>query len=369
MRINYSQKIEKIYTERISMLTLVKEKISNNNNILSDELNDVYSVLKADEQNSKEYKAIIKSKEIIFQLTEDIAKANDIETIVKLRKKVNYYVNKIKKEILKRNINQDVYKKMYDDVVILRKNVAGYIRFLKRENNLIEIEQLYKSFNDLDDESKIRFKNMINNELRFNNRFIKSMNKPHNDINNYVDEQLEKSNEDIDFENFSSPSSLEVENDTNIPNFSWVFENNSSDMVDNLNTAPVIDVNFLVDRTDRYLYQYNFSELLDYDGNFLKKLTTFFCNIPRYNWNKKVIKTAEYDYNVFYHGQDLGCFIDYSKKRNSIRTALSIIFKSSRLSEREIECLSNHEKCKEWINEFYNQQNINQNNINLIRSK
>ena len=112
MTINYSEKIEKINNERILMLNIIKENINKNNISLSNNLNNIISTLNEDEKNTKKYKSILKAKQLIFELTEQIIIATSIEEITNLRKKINYYINKIKKELASREINEEVFDKM-----------------------------------------------------------------------------------------------------------------------------------------------------------------------------------------------------------------------------------------------------------------
>lgn len=370
MEINYSSKIKKINDERIIMLKMTKDSLSDNNKTLVDSLNNICSTLYFDDLNSKEYKSISKAKELIYQLTEEISSAKSIDDIVNLRNKINYYINKIKKELLKRNISQKEYNEMNSKVDSLRKNISGYIRYLKRNSMLSEINDLNDNFDNLINDDKVILKRLINNEIRFNNRYYSSFNNNNNNtgkdniVLNISTEISEDNQDSLDID----VSKLKDIDDNEDINFNFNF-NISNKNVDESYLNFEFSEKYLLDNVEHYAYRYKFSELLEYDGVFFKNILTFFRNIPRYSLNKKLIKSAERDYNMFYHGKDLNYFINYSKKRNSIRTALDIIFKSSRLSKREIECLYNHSKCKEWINEFYNQQNVNQDNMSLVRIK
>ena len=128
--------------------------------------------------------------------------------------------------------------------------------------------------------------------------------------------------------------------------------------------------NNLTQKIEGHLSRYQFFEISSYEGNFFQKCVIFLKNIPKYIFNKRIIKNAEYDYNVYYHCDDLDSFINYFKRYNSIQFALGLIFRKSSLSKREIECLFNHEKCVDWINEFFNSQNnVLNTSKKLVRTK
>lgn len=354
MRISYKEKIDKINADRILMLNMVKENISKDNTTLSEGLEITTAALDLDEQNTKEYTAIVTAKQLIFELTQEIANATDVEEIISLRKKVNYYINKIKKELMKRNISQEQFDKIYSDVSYLRGNIAMYLRFLKRENNILEITNLYENVDNLSDESSMRLKKLLNNELRYNKRILNSKTNDgekrdnnNGNVTGSLPEANESSNDDL--KDVSQQGDLILDFNELVQQMG----DKDTSMDEDLTLYSTLDPTYLTQRLEYYKSQYNFKKLLGYDESFFKNFINLFRNIPRYRKNRRVIKAVERDYNIFYHGQDLGALLDYSKKRNSIFTALSAIFRSSRLSKRELECLYNHEKCKDWIIEFY----------------
>ena len=116
MKINYDEKIQKINDDRKTMLNSVKDNILNNNTTLINNLDNIIEMINIDEVNTKKYTAIVRMKSLIFDLTEKIVNANSIEEITTLRKKINYYINKIKKELVERNIDQDDMDKIQGKV-------------------------------------------------------------------------------------------------------------------------------------------------------------------------------------------------------------------------------------------------------------
>jgi hypothetical protein len=113
--------------------------------------------------------------------------------------------------------------------------------------------------------------------------------------------------------------------------------------------------NLLENQIKRFDSMYILGEIQSYERKLISNIGTFFLNLPMYKKNYSIIKNAKSDYNRY------GCpylpeFIEYHKKRNSILLALEMIFIGSHLSKREMECLFAHNKCMDWILEFYGQQ-------------
>lgn len=367
----YSEKIDKINNDRILMLNMIKERISKNNFCVAGNLDTAILVFNADGQNTKEYKSILKAKQLIFELTNEISITTNADEVVALRKKINYYINKIKKEIARRNVNQDSFKQMYNEVTYLRNSMALYIRFLKRESIQNQILTFYKNSDNLSIEDSAKLKKLLNNELNYNKRLLKYLNNERKDDFKNVEISTSKIVENgIEEKVLITPP--QEEQGANLLSVSSSLLARLEEKFDSHHavneTDPWLKEDFLDERIRCYNIKYQFARLFKYDGTFFTNIANLFHNIPRYNWNKKIIKNAERDYNRFYHGQDLEFFIDYSKKRNSIKTALAVIFKSTSLSKREIECLYNHKKCKEWIIEFHSLNScVTEENMSLIK--
>jgi hypothetical protein len=374
MRMSYNDKIKKINDDRSIMLHKVKDKINGDNKGVSNNYEDVFSILDNDSKNSQEYKSIMKAKELIAKLVDEVCNASSVEEVIALRKKINYYINKIKKELVKRNITEEEYEKVSDKVNSLRRNVAMLIRVMKRDDTLKEIDSLYEKYDNLSDEDIINFKKLLSKEMSYNSRTLRNMDnnivgtkvrKKKVEILNIVDDVQQINNIDESTVINVSPCHNEV-SDSNIHN-SLIDERvicvKNEENIYNTNNS---NKNSLLDRVNYYVSHYQGNPLLVYNGSLVKNITLLLRNIPRYNKNKKLIKYAEMDYNTFYHGKDLEAFIAYSKRRNSIGLALDIIFKKGHLNEREIECLYQHERCVEWIDEFFVGEDIEYNNNSLL---
>lgn len=365
MNMNYNEKIKKIKEDRILLLNKIKENIEKNNFELSQKINidTLSSAIEFDEKNSKEYSSILKAKQLIFELTQQIATTNNVEEIINLRKKINYYINKIKKELNKRENNQQILEDLYDKVAYLRNDISSYLRFLKRENTILEIENLITNNKHLDIEELDRLKKLITNEHKYNKRNLKKLAEGNYYVKKQKKEKQENENIVENIEEHTKNEDAKKDEIKHEPIITNIKQNMLNNICEKGNDDGSLEENYIDMRINYYNNQYSLAQLFDYNGDFFKRIINCFRNIPRYRWNKKMIKLAERDYNIYYHGQDLNGYITYLKRKNSIAIALSAIFKSSHLSKKEIECLYNHDKCKEWILEFF----LNQNNKNLVR--
>lgn len=333
---NYNEKIEKIKNDRVLMLTSIKDKVANNSQALIANLDTVIEKLDNDEINTKKYKAIIKAKQLILELIEQIISANSIEEIVKLRKMVNYYINKIKKELEERQIDEEDTKNIYNNVEHLRLDIRRYIRYLKREDNIIRIDGLYQNFDNLSPDEIAELKKLLANEMRYNRKF-----------NNAIDTYPPKKHKT------GVEASCEITTDVIINSIlgfcGAIVEDSNNSAIINNNSA---SYSFLGERIQHYLGAYKFPDSIPYDGSFRSRILAFLNNIKNYSKNKKIMSYVERDYYTYYHGGDLACFMAYFTKSNSIGFGLQLLLNNSKLSQREIECLLNHEMCLEWILEF-----------------
>ena len=102
---------------------------------------------------------------------------------------------------------------------------------------------------------------------------------------------------------------------------------------------------------------YSIAPTLDYSRRYKgRNIIHFFRNIPRYIHNKKMIKHMIADFCMFYHGNDLGSYIEYLKQRNSIRGGLKCLFSKTHLYDNSD--LIKHRKCSRWLYDFCRQNNL-----------
>ena len=136
---NYDEKIKKIKETEKELLTSVKEEVEKNNNVLNLEIGNVINLLNYDSTLVKKYEAVVNAQKLIFGFARDINNSTSVDEIKEIRNKLNYYINKIKKEIKDRNLSEEVYNKYYENSSNLRKSIAKYVRYLKREDKISEL--------------------------------------------------------------------------------------------------------------------------------------------------------------------------------------------------------------------------------------
>ena len=360
------EKLEKIKTERVDLLKKVSESIKNNSNAFSFEIDEVLNQLNIDEVSVKRYEALVNAKELIENLTFQIVETDDPQEIVEIRKKLNYYINKIKNEAKKRQIPQEKLDNYQEKTLVFRKDIAKYIRFLKRKNNIDEIECLNSKVESLSKEELKKLKKMINNEINYNRR---------NSFDGMTKETIEVNNEKKDvIDNRDEKSFLQTVYD--VQNKSDVFVEKDKPLsfkIDKLECPrPIVpefhfeNINEFLDyKVNRYKQIYGIKDTYDYGNSFFSNLLSFVKNVPIYCDNKKRIKNMQCVSNIFYSGQDLLGYVEYSLKRNSIRNGLKSLFCKSYLYSDGIKCLNDHNRCVEWIVEHCNMDSYQ----NIYRAK
>ena len=411
MRLSNEEKLEKIKRERQNLLSLIRNDIKAKEMAYETEMDHIMFLLKMDEEATKEYETIQKAKQMIAELTEKVSIATTKEEVIEIRKSLNYYINKIKGILKKRGLDKDSkellsYQEKAQDI---RKNIAKYIRFLKRESNILEIERLQLKAKELSQEEYKEYLKLLKNELQYIRRGIKEREKmPHGSL--VVVEKKEKKEEekasskenpttlsrkDIleeigeKFEVIQQEKAAREEDIKNIEKSRFPFGRverellSTEEMGTRLAEAmkekfgekkqqeearrkpltlpksekskkPMITFEeYLKDQTIYYNEKYPLASTLSYEGSFPKRLLAFFRNLPRYHHNKKVLHDIERDFHMFYSGLDLEGFMQYTRKRNSILTGLDMLFRGHSLEERERKCLNMHEYCFDWIKDYY----------------
>ncbi len=369
------EKIERIKNQRKELLKQVNESIINNSSQLSLDANEIMMNLEFDEKIIKRYESLLNAQSLIQNLTLEIVECNDPLKVIELRKKLNYYINKIKSEIKKRNISQEKIDKYQEESGYLRKDIAKYIRYLKRENNIHEIEELNSKIDKLSSEDLKLLKRMLKNECNYMNKNTKLMNgivkeskeivnnvetvetldtvdniKTIKDDNNLFEEIIktdvkERKKLDLDFKHNISKESMRV----NVPELKY----------DSLS-------DYLENRVDMYKSTYGLLDTYEYGTSNMTNVLNFFKNIPIFLENRKKIKHMEIDSSYFYRGSDLVGYIEYSKKKNSIVNGLKSLFSRTYLFSREAQCLSDHNKCAEWIINYCNIDLYDNKNVKTI---
>lgn len=413
------ERLEKIKRDHETLLKKVRESILENNESFNQEIGQVITVLDLEEKSKKKYEAMIKAQELISSLTQEIVEAKTVDEVLNIRKKLNYYINKIKEELIKREVEQKTILEYKEKSMELRKDIAKYIRFLKRENNIVTIENMCADFDNLTKEEKEVLRKKLKREINYNTRNLNSSQK--NDTKN---EKIESSAEDEkescnllsslfakaqkaneraetlgglsalfptiakkEEKNNFLDSSLDLLPKTHIDEEKTLevitlgkhIENNMEQSGNqDIDTLPPIYLGrhernpqkdekdksieemdfeeayeFLEERIKGFREQYHLAVTHDYDRkNFLGNIINFFRNISPYLYNKKAIKKMERDYFYFYRGGDFQSFIEYTRRRNSIKEGLRCLFSRSYLYSEESRYLNINENCSRWLFDF-----------------
>ena len=392
--LHYTEKLEKIRNDHRLLLEMARSSIAENANILGEQIHDIFSVIEYDEKQSKKYAALLNAKCTIENIVESIVNATTYEEIVKLREKLNYYINKIKKEMVSRNISNEMITSYQKQTSYLRKDIAKSIRILKRENNIDTIEGLIMlSDVVVSDDNDESLKKMIKNEMKFNNYYLKprklsipnekNINTLDEDINisQHLDEKQSSKEDDIaemlelDFSFLrllqdSDKDATELNDFPNLLALLTETENPSQkddsasveekdDLSDLLKSRLALDTikysdetEYLQEMVKRYTQQYCIRDFKRYGHSRGKNVLNFIGNLPTYFYNKQAVREMEYDSSIFYSGNDFVSFIEYTRRRNSISSALKSVFNKSYLISFEGSCLNNHERCVRWMQAY-----------------
>lgn len=344
-----NKRIDKVKTEHAELLNMIKEKISENSNNFQEHAKEILATLEYDEANIKKYEAMVKAQELVVSLTKQILDAKSVEEVIAIRKKLNYYINKIKGELKSREISDVIVFDYQEKANTLRKSIAEYIRFFKREENICEIERLSSNYGNLSPEELLNLRKSLTKENRYNRRNINSLKERENNpetiirVNNSLEEPRKKAKKDLAQNKAEENFCLKkIKND------------GESDIMFVTGELPYEEMSkYFMKRVDSFDKMYDIAEIQNYQNNGLgRNVLTFFRNLPRYIHNKKAIRKMLKDYFYFYRGEDLSSYIQYMKKENSISEVLKGIFDNSYLFTNEETYLNERQRCARWMYDF-----------------
>ena len=352
-------RIEKIKKDHAELLKMVRDNITNKQDNLSENIKDVIKVIELDEKSIKKQEAAVKAQELIADLTKEIIEAKTKEEVFEIRKKLNYNINKIKAEIKKRNIDENNLNEYQERATYLRKDIAKYIRFLKREDNIVEIERLYSNYDKLTKEEMKELKKALTKEVNYNRRNKVSFNEE-----NIMEIVKQETVMPVTKKEFNKVERVKgnpfIMAKSPIPNPEEVFHYKKTKpkrhmyhyFVKDIDTVNFPEVETYLDaKVANYNREYRIRPTKDYSERSLgKNIAHFFKNLPSYIHNKKAMKRMKDDYYKYYNGNDLGSYIEYTKRRNSILENLKCIFSKSHLYSNKN--LIQHDKCAKWLYEF-----------------
>lgn len=404
-RMTNEEKINKINNDRKIMLENIKANINISNGITENSLGKLLEVITIEEKNTKEYKALLAAKEMIVNLTKMIVDSNSVEEVANIRKRVNYYINKIKKILIARGVTSTEIDKLSENVNYMRKDISEYIRFLKRENNIKEIIELNSNYSSLSLEEKNKLKKLLRNESNYIKRkqnidsttketslltkeekqIMKevkkeiSLKEAHKTLEEFkidtnserifyeselelalrnVSDKLKAEKSKQNFDKSKLEADLRNEASTSRANNSLkpafdksrleeALKSASDKNAQSTNTNYVSETSF-----ETFTSMYNLANPYEYGSSLGKNIVNFFRNIPIYISNGKVIDKMLYEYHRYHRGKDLSSFIEHTKEKNSIRTAIATMFKNAKLFQKEETCVKTHEECAYLIENY-----------------
>ncbi len=356
---NYEDKINNIKETEKYLLEMVKEEINRQNSILNFNIQEIIKTIDYNRENNKKYEATLNAQVLIKELTEQIAKSNDIDEIKAIRNKLNYYINKVKTVIKERNISEEEYNKYYENATNLRKSIAKYIRFLKREDNISEIERLHNK-EDLTDEEELLLKKKIKLETNYGRRNSnvtttkkEEIKKENNDSSlEKLLKQLGRSEEKIDRKPLNLNLNIEpkkeiIPTEVDIEKFKKSIINHRVNVIgyDNVDS-------FLLERTDVFSGRYQIKKNNKYDGCLVHNIANFIKNVPNFIHNKGRIKMMERDCSIYDRSPEFIGFIEYTRYSNSIKKNISKLFENSTLRKNEYTYQNEQNRVVKWIKNF-----------------
>ena len=352
---NYDEKIKKIKETEKELLTSVKEEIEKNNNVLNLEIGNVINLLNYDSTLVKKYEAVVNAQKLIFGFARDINNSTSVDEIKEIRNKLNYYINKIKKEIKDRNLSEEVYNKYYENSSNLRKSIAKYVRYLKREDKISEIESLNNNIDKLNEEELLRLKNLIKNEINYgkkNNVKEEVVNifgfKPVKKIDLEEDLRTSKVLKEIRERKPVVPSGDNVLNPLTIK---------VDNVKSNLDSYGSLD-EFLDSEVKNFDNRYKLVKTEKYTKSVIKNIPILIKNVPKLIYNKKKIRWMKSDFNLYFGGVALEAYSKYQKKKNSVINNIKYTLLNGVLKRKEEEIKEEHDVCVEAIKKYCHDRHL-----------
>ena len=340
----YDEKILNIKKNHRMLLGLVKEKLEEEGNIFSFNTKNIVDVLTHDKNVVDKYEAVISAQKLIEKYQNDIKNAKSTDEIKEIRKNLNSCINKVKKAMKNRGIDDVEFNNYCEQVNKYRKRIAENIRFIKRKEKINEIETLLSNFKNLNEEELIKLKKLVKNELAYGKRNINK----YGDISN-----LEiSSNEEISSDNTQNHSKSLIN-----PELTMDFAT-----YDDLQS-------FLDSQIDTYEKRYSIMKSDEYTGGLIKNISIFSKNLPKLINNKQRAKCMLRDYYLFCRKSELLGYGDYVHNNNSILHNIKMVLKNSILKNKENMLEDEHSKAIDWIINFCdnNDMSINYRKSSYIR--
>lgn len=333
--------LEQIKSNRIELLKLVRDSITSDQRPVLNNIDTTLELLSKDEEAEKELEAITKAKEMITTLMTKAALARTDEELIKVRKSLNYYLNKVKKEIQKRKISEELFDKYYKSMSYLREDISECLRAMKRQVKLDRLSVLIDSGTLTTEELK-ELKAGLNNEKRFNKRLLEKYGS-----SGGVQRKTKKSptKKEVKVETPSEEPKIELQlieesgAETSSQDTASLEEFFAEINGQQVEAKPENGVAFKFgewqSEIKNYYSHYDLETPREYGCNLFRNIGTLFSNIATYHRNKQCAKQMIYDYNIYCRSEALHRLIDYTLYNNSIKEAVCKIFRNTALGRHE----------------------------------
>ena len=308
------QRIEKIINDHNTLVDRAHEEKKVASSRFKSSADRITTELISKVNDSVKEQTFSEIKDLIVYLTDELDKADNLEKITELRKKLNYYISIIKKELTKTEIDAVTIEDFSISINDYRKSISKTIRYANRNKNIDEMVELNSDFYELSDREFLNLRKLIKREQDYNRKNLNPKEKE---------------------EKKGAVTNLKV----TMKNFETINQ----------------------DYVNRRLYDikrfYKMEELPSYDKKTGSNILSLVKNIPSYLKNKKIISAINTE-NEFFDKEVLNGFIDYNTKRNSIRLTLRGILDPKYRKTIDSMYLKNDAYCYYWIKNCYNESKI-----------
>ena len=374
---SYDEKIAKIKETHKFLIEKVKQEIEEKNHVLNLNIGDLTSLLDYDSTMVKKYEAVVKAQELIDEFTTSIKNSNSVEEIKAIRNKLNYYINKIKKEIKDRGLSEEEFNKYYMNATNLRKDIAIYVRFLKRDDKIAEIESLNGNIDNLDKEQLTRLRTLLKNEVAYGKKYTEFYANPgQSEPVEIVEEPKPLTLEDLRREKIErdkkkQTSTLDSKFFEEIRKTPVVVPSIAAKGIKKLEIPAATQTvakddfkryetleSYLGDKVNSFKTHYRLVRTEKYTNSIIKNIPILVRNVPRIIENKKKIKSIVRDMRFYYSTPELIAFGKYTIKKNSFMQNIKEVFRKGLLRSRENQYVAEHNRCIEWMKNFCNRNHM-----------
>lgn len=390
---NKSEKyIKKLEENRRLALEYITKAIDSNNTSICLNVDDVIimTLLNDGVNDKNNNEALCNARGTIKSLISEIRNASSEEEIVNVRKKLNYYLNKVKSLMKQKEVSEENITLYSNIVKELRNNIGEYLRLVKRNDYVFSLKELASKEILTEDEEKL-LENSYERERRFNTRLLKKYNPNYKKTVGKKSSKNEEKEESVSDPSAVRPKNIEItENATSLLNPDTKVELNREGevlvdkpveekkktfkemveesrraslerkidlepsveedekgmvLVRNPNPAPVsgrINFDFERPQISRREFKspeellrsdfarYNLVRANPYGNGLVKDLGALFKNVPIYLANKRSLKIMIRDFNNFCSSETLSNLIDFTIYENSFKKAFLNVFSPKR---------------------------------------